>query len=180
MSHWSSIKLPILMVIVLLSACGQPENEDVVIEQVLDNSQEVQDYYASKPEFFSFKTLADLPADLNWDDGMDMPDLGSPEATKGGTQYGALQDFPRTLRIVGPDSNGSFRPFILDNVVMQLAHKYPNDQNKYFPGLATSWAISTERKTTYMKLNPDATWSDGEKVTADDYLFAFFLFQSET
>ena len=31
------------------------------------------------------------------------------QAVKGGTHYGWIDDFPRTLRTVGPDSNGSFR-----------------------------------------------------------------------
>ncbi len=30
----------------------------------------------------------------------------------------------------------------------------------------------------YVRLDPDARWSDGESVTSDDYLFMFFFFQS--
>ena len=43
-------------------------------------------------KFFQFRTPADLPADLEWQDGQDLPDLGSPEAKKGGTLYGAIAD----------------------------------------------------------------------------------------
>jgi len=164
---------------IFLAACGANQEEEVASAPALDNTQEVLDYYAANPDFFSFKTPADIPDDLVWEDGSDLPDIGSPEAKKGGTQYGALQDFPRTLRVVGPDSNGSFRPFILDNVVMSGAHKHPNNQNDFFPGLAKSWAVSRQRKTTYMRLDPDATWSDGEKVTADDFMFTFFFTRSK-
>jgi len=171
--------LAILLGLFLITSCGSGQDQDEVLEPARDNTQEVEDYYAAHPDFFSFKTPEDIPNDLVWEDGMNLTDIGSPEAKKGGTQYGALQDFPRTLRLVGPDSNGSFRPFILDDVVMSMAHQHPNNQNDFYPGLAKSWAVSTERKTTYIRLDPDARWSDGEKVTADDYLFAFFFFQSE-
>lgn len=171
--------LAILLGVFLITSCGTGDEEDLTLEPTRDNTQEVLDYYAAHANFFSFKTPDDIPTDLVWEDGMDLPDIGSPEAKKGGTQYGALQDFPRTLRLVGPDSNGSFRPFILDNVAMAMAHQHPNNQNDFYPGLAKSWAVSTTRKTTYIRLDPDARWSDGEKVTADDYLFAYFFFQSE-
>ena len=67
------------------------------------------------PKFFQFKTMADMPTDLEWEDGSDLPDIGSPEAKKGGTFYISVDDFPRTLRLFGPDANGSFRPWLLDD-----------------------------------------------------------------
>ena len=94
-----------------LAACGGDSTEPGGLDaEQLDNTQEVRDYYAAHPDFFSFKTLADLPDDLEWIDGQELPEIGSPSAQKGGTEYTSLQDFPRTLRTVGPDSNGSFRP----------------------------------------------------------------------
>jgi microcin C transport system substrate-binding protein len=194
----------------LLAGCGGGSEETT--EAVVDNTEEVQEYYrtfkrvppelnaklaaglisqeefnaqmAEIPNFFQFKTLADLPEGLRWEDGMDLPEFGSPKAIKGGTNYGALQDFPRTLRRVGPDSNGSFRPYILDDVAMRLAKRHPNETSigpeghYYYPELAKEWAVDKENKTVYVRLDPDARWSDGEQVTSDDYLFMFFFFQS--
>ena len=99
----------------LLSGCGGPDSE-APAESARDNTAEIQAYYAANPEFFSFKTPDDLPPDLEWEDGSHLPEIGSPSAKKGGTQYASLQDFPRTLRTAGPDSNGSFRPYILDEI----------------------------------------------------------------
>jgi microcin C transport system substrate-binding protein len=136
------------------------------------------------PLFFQFAALADLPTDLVWDNGQHLPDIGSPAAIKGGTLYTALQDFPRTLRHVGPDSNGSFRPYILDDVLMGLAKRHPNETgigpngHHYVPGLAREWALDRDSKTVFVRLDPDARWSDGEPLTADDFLFMFFFFQS--
>ncbi|NQV65138.1 MAG: ABC transporter substrate-binding protein, partial [SAR86 cluster bacterium] len=163
----------------LLSACGGAEDSQPTDATLApDNRQEVRDYYAARPDFFSFKTLADLPADLDWQDGMNLPEIGSDQAIKGGTEYSQIQDFPRTLRTAGPDSNGSFRPWILDYTSLGLAHRHP-DKFEFYPALAESWAVDTERKTIYAKLNPNARWSDGEPVTAEDFMFMFFIFQSD-
>ena len=167
-----------LFALLALSACGGSSDDAQQSDfEVIDNTAEVQAYYAERPEFFSFKTLADLPTGLNWEDGSHLPEVGSPEAKKGGTEYIRLQDFPRTLRTMGPDSNGSFRIYLLDDVSMSIAHRHPNDF-EYFPGLAESWAVDHENKTVFVKLDPKATWSDGEPITSDDFFFMFFMNQS--
>tara|TARA_R110002072_G_scaffold36524_3_gene107537 strand:+ start:22380 stop:24323 length:1944 start_codon:yes stop_codon:yes gene_type:complete len=167
--------LAALGMVFLLASCGG--DADVSEIEVIDNSAEVAAYYAAKPEFFSFKSLADIPTDLTWEDGSHLPEIGSDKAVKGGTLYNTVQDFPRTLRRVGPDSNGSFRPFLLDYTTLQIAHRHPNEFT-YHPGLAESWAVDTANKTVYVKLNPEARWSDGEAVTSDDFMFMFFMYQS--
>lgn len=167
--------LTLFSAVLFLAACG---GEAEVSElEVIDNTEEVNAYYAAKPEFFSFKTLADIPADLTWEDGSQLPEIGSNKAVKGGTLYNTIQDFPRTLRRVGPDSNGSFRPFLLDYTTLQIAHRHPNEFD-YHPGLAESWAVDMENKTVYVKLNANAKWSDGVPITSDDFMFMFYMYQS--
>ncbi len=166
----------IAVLALLLTACGSSET-DVTELEVIDNTAEVEAYYADNPDFFGFKTLADLPTNLTWQDGSHLPELGSDKAVKGGTEYQAIQDFPRTLRRVGPDANGSFRPYLLDYTTLQIGHLHPN-KFEYFPGLAESWAVDRESKTIFVKLNPAASWSDGVPVTSNDFLFMFYMFQS--
>lgn len=170
---------PVIAIVLLLTGCGGPSEEETASTtlEARDNTAEVQAYYAENPDFFSFKTLADLPTQLTWEDGSHLPEIGSPNAIRGGTQYSRIQDFPRTLRTVGPDSNGSFRPLLLDDVTIGIAHRHP-DEFDFYPGLAESWAIDRENKTVYVKLDPRARWSDGVPVTADDFMFMFFFFQS--
>jgi microcin C transport system substrate-binding protein len=153
----------------------QPDNADST--GAADITAEVEAFYAANPEFFSFKTPADLPTDLVWENNDHLPDIGSPAAVKGGTQNAALQDFPRTLRTVGPDSNGGFRTFLLDDTTMTMAHVHPETRDLY-PGLAESWAIDEESRTVYVKLDPAARFSDGEAITADDFLFMFWFYRS--
>jgi microcin C transport system substrate-binding protein len=170
----------LLLLSVFLSACGGSEESESESAKTVapDNRQEVKDYYAEHSEFFSFKTLADLPGNLDWENGMNLPEIGSDQAIKGGTEYSQIQDFPRTLRTAGPDSNGSFRPWILDNTSLGLAQRHP-DEFEFYPGLAESWAVDIKNKTIYAKLNPNARWSDGKKVTVEDFMFMFFIFQSD-
>ena len=172
-------RLGLLALLGLLTACGGESGDSAQSNlPAQDNTEEVEAYYAANPDFFRFRTPADIPPDLVWMNGNDLPDIGSPDAKKGGTFYGAIQDFPRTLRHVGPDSNGSFRPFILDDVSVQLAHRHP-DEYEYYPGLATAWAIGPDERTVYIRMDPDARWSDGVPVTADDMMFLFFFNQSQ-
>ena len=170
------LKLYLALPLLILSACGDsPPPEQA---PVINNTEEVQQYYKDHPDFFSFKTLSDVPTDLNWESGGDLPEVGSPNALKGGLETVRLADFPRTLRTVGPDSNGGFRPWILDYTTMSLAHRHPN-QLDYFPGLANRWAVDQDSKTVYVELDPDATWSDGVPITSDDFLFIFWFFRTE-
>ncbi|MBT3428113.1 MAG: ABC transporter substrate-binding protein [Gammaproteobacteria bacterium] len=171
--------IPVLLIplLILCVSCSESENQQPNSELAINNTQEVLDYYASNPEFFRTQPLAELPEGLVWQDGSALSEIGSPEAKKGGSEYVRIQDFPRTLRTVGPDSNGSFRPWILDNVAMSLAHRHPN-QMDFFPGLATAWAIDEKTKTVFVKLDPNAHWSDGDAITADDYFFTFWFNRS--
>lgn len=170
--------LTLTATLLVLNGCGGGEDKSKPAEPAPDITPEVQAYYKAHPDFFTFKTIADLPKDLTWQDGMNLPEIGSDDAKKGGTQYAALQDFPRTLRTVGPDSNGSFRTFLLDDVALPLADRHPNDFD-FYPGLATAWAVDHATKTVYVKLDPNARWSDGVPVTTDDFMFMFFFYQSK-
>ncbi len=170
-----SRKVILMVTAAVLAACGGGPDDT----EMRDISAELTEYYATYPEFFTFASIEDLPDGLEWEDGMDLPDLGSPDARKGGTEFATLQDFPRTLRHVGPDSNGAFRGWIMDDVTLGLAELHPDVDNAFYPALAQEWAIDYENRTVYARLNPDARWSDGVPVTADDFMFMFFFFQSE-
>jgi microcin C transport system substrate-binding protein len=151
-------------------------------EAARDISVEAQAYYKAHPDFFVNATAADLPADLKWENGADVPEFADPQAKRGGTLHFWIDDFPRTLRLVGPDANGSFRSFIFDDVGMALLGNVtlqvqPNT-GQYYPGLAKEWALGADGRTMYFKLDPDARYSDGVPVRVGDFFFAFFFFRS--
>ncbi len=180
--------------ILLLSGCGEkkpgeagspegsmdhsrPLSEDEIAEAVAYPHPLAEAYYQEFPDFFRQASPEDLPADLKWEDGMDQPEIGSPDAQKGGAVNLWRQDFPRTLRVVGPDSNNNFRSYIHDEMRIRLVHKHPATGGHY-PGTCLAWAISEDKKTVYFKLDPAARFSDGVPVTADDYFFLFYFMRS--
>ncbi len=169
----------------LILGCGKKSDSGGSDAEAYDNSQDMAEHFANHPDFFRFLTDGDIPKDLNWENGSELSEFSSPEAKKGGTYRGAIQDFPRTLRILGPDANGSFRPYILDYNFMQYAHRHPNFTEVkeggfyFFPGVAKEWALDYDGKQVFVRINPDARWSDGEPITTEDVSFSFYFYQQE-
>jgi microcin C transport system substrate-binding protein len=193
---------------------GSSEDASPAKTATRDNTKEVQEYYRTRasippavqeafergeitqqdldkrtasgefPRFFREASIKDLPTNLQWLDGSELPEIGSPEAVKGGTFHYFIDDFPRTLRTFGPDANDSFRSYILDDVQMRFARRHPNETGigpqgfHYFPGIAKAWATDPDNKQVFVRMHPEARWSDGEPITVADVFFMFYLYQS--
>ncbi len=165
------MKRLLLVLPVLLSACGggEPATDDesaaaapAEAEVVFGETRLVEDppTYESQP----------LPEGLEWLTNDEDPIFASPEAVRGGTFTHYMTSFPLTLRLYGPNaSSGEFVP-IKRAMALALINIHPNTLN-IIPELATHWAFGDDGRTVYYRLDPRARWSDGEPVTADDYLF---------
>lgn len=125
----------------------------------------------------SLSWSATLPSNLKWQTNSEALVWADPAASKGGTFTDFVLTFPPTLRTVGPDSNNSFRSYINFNQ-MGLVNLHPNTL-EVIPGIATEWAYGEDGKTVYYKLDPKAKWSDGEPVTADDFLYTLDFMRSK-
>jgi microcin C transport system substrate-binding protein len=102
-----------------------------------------------------------------WQTNTDFDLIGDPHAVKGGsfTQY--YPDFPGTLRMFGPESNSQLNYIIQPMVYESLLSIHPTTL-EYIPALATHWQISPDHMTYRFRIDPNARWSDGQPVTADD------------
>ncbi len=120
---------------------------------------------------------SELPADIEWLTNDSDPVFASPEAQKGGTFHETILSFPLTFRVIGPDSNSSFRSAILDNQ-LGLIGIHPNTEN-IIPEIATHWAFGKDKKTMFFRLNPKARWSDGPPVTAKDFAYTLEFMRSK-
>ena len=128
---------------------------------------------------FSSFAQAKLPANIQWQTNEDDFIFEDYAPKKGGVFYDYITSFPLTFRLYGPNSNsGGFVSYNRAYAFMSLTTINPNTQN-VIPQLATHWAIMDDKKTVYYKLDQDARWSDGEKITADDYLFGYEFLQSK-
>ncbi|WP_022957191.1 extracellular solute-binding protein [Spongiibacter tropicus] len=120
---------------------------------------------------------AELPPTLTWETNNSDPTFASPEAKRGGRFRTFVTTFPLTLRLVGPDSNGSFASYMRANN-LGLVGVHPNTLNP-IPELATHWAFGDDGHSIFYRLDPDARWSDGQPVTAEDFVFALAFMRSK-
>ena len=134
-------------------------------------------YYAEHKDFFRFATPADLPKDLVWHDGSEQKEFADPGAVRGGVLRQFVTSTPPTLRRVGPNANNGFRGELYDNNDFGLLGSHPNT-DETIPGLALSWAMSADGMTAYFRLDPQAKFTDGQPITADDYFYAFYFHRS--
>ncbi len=123
--------------------------------------------------------VARLPDGIVWETNNDDPPIGSPDAIRGGTINLPIYSYPLTFRLMGPNSNDAFaswnRAF---THAFGLVGLHPVT-DRYIPVMATHWSIDEDQRTLYFRLDPDARWSDGELITADDYVFTLEMMRSE-
>lgn len=146
----------------------------IIFSGVTDKSVRID--FSDVQQVKPFPITGKLPKGLVWLNGSEQKPFASSKATKGGTYHSFLLTFPKTLRQVGPESNSGFRSY-LDAQDMSLVNYHPKTK-QFYPGLAEAWAIGKDKRTVYFKLDKDATWNNGVKVTADDYVFALKFFRS--
>ena len=141
-------------------------------------SEDVLEFYQKNADCFSILSPEEIPNDLEWQDGSSEKEFSSLKAKRGGIFHAYMRDFPRTLRTIGPDANGGFRSYLLDNNVIELTHAHPNSDG-YYAGTANEWAVGNDGRTVYFRLDSNARFSDGKEVRASDYFFFFYFMRSK-
>jgi microcin C transport system substrate-binding protein len=165
--------LGMLFIICGLTGCSQDDDQ-----QSANNTQTEVTKQEVTPQIVMVEYPASpLPDNLVWETNNDDPVFASEQAVRGGTYRDSIGGFPLTLRSYGPDSNGMFANYI-HAFMMTLITLHPNTYNP-IPQLATHWAFDADGVTVYYKLDPNATWSDGVPVTADDYMFTLEFMRSQ-
>ena len=115
---------------------------------------------------------APLPATLHWQTADEHPDIGSPDARKGGTvRLSNAGPFPAHFLRFGGAVQFFHRNLQQATEIPLLAH-HPLTQTAT-AGVASAWAC--DGTTVYFRLNPAARYNNGCQVRADDYLLALLL-----
>ncbi len=107
-----------------------------------------------------------------WQTNTDFDLIGDPHAVKGGVLRDAIPDFPGTLRTEGPDSNSAFNYSVTAAAYESLLAIHPTTL-EFIPALATHWQISPDKMTYRFRINPNARFSDGTPVTAEDVVASY-------
>lgn len=103
---------------------------------------------------------------------------GNPNAVKGGRLRMSIPEFPATLRTEGKDSNSVFITSVAGLLYEPLLTLDSNTL-EIVPVLATHWKTSEDKMTFSFRINPEARWSDGAAVTADDVTATWRLLTDE-
>ncbi len=109
-----------------------------------------------------------------WQTNTDFDLIGDPRAVKGGVYRDFILDFPGTLRVEGPESNTALNYMFKPMVYESLLGMHPTTLD-YIPALATHWQVSPDKMTYRFRINPNARWSDGQPVVADDVVATWNL-----
>ena len=113
-----------------------------------------------------------------WETNTEFDFIGDPRAVKGGLLREGIFSFPGTLRIVGPESNTQLNYKVGPMVYESLLTLHPTTM-EYIPVLATHWQVSPDKMTYRFRINPNARWSDGQPVTAEDVVASWDLNMDE-
>jgi microcin C transport system substrate-binding protein len=114
-----------------------------------------------------------------WETNTSFDLIGDPRAVKGGVIQDALADFPGTLRVEGPESN-SFFNYGVTSMVYERLLDIDTKTLDFIPSLATHWQISPDKMTYRYRINPNARFSDGTPVTAEDVVASYDFVMDKT
>jgi len=106
--------------------------------------------------------------------------FGDPQAKKGGTFNYIHSLFPRTMRVIGQNSSQVLNSRTIGALCYEgLLKQHPTTLD-FIPGLASHWHISEDKMTFKFRINPDARWWDGNRVTSEDVIATWDLRMDET
>ncbi|MFC2150438.1 ABC transporter substrate-binding protein [Calditrichota bacterium] len=126
--------------------------------------------------------LPDVPAELGgegftgegWITNSDYPPSTDPNEIKGGSMSIGVSGFPATVRPIGKDNN-SWINTIIEGITYEAMIGIHSSTLNFVPGLATHWQISEDKRTFRFRLDPNARFADGTRVTTRDVLATWKL-----
>ena len=106
--------------------------------------------------------------------------FGHPDAEKGGNLKIYNLPFPATFRVLGQHYNYTENYYIIGALCYESLITTHPVTLEYIPALASHWKLSEDKMTFYFRIDPDARWSDGQEVTADDVVASYDIRMDET
>lgn len=116
--------------------------------------------------------------------------LGKPQQWQTAPDAELPSDFREggTLRLAWSAEPATLTPFVSRDIYAEIVHQEVFEKliwrdldppYDYVPGLAQSWRVSDDGRVVEFELFPNARFSDGTPVTADDVVFTFELTTDE-
>ncbi len=76
-------------------------------------------------------------------------------------------------RDLDPASLQAAVEYVIDSALYEGLVNVANDGQTILPGVAESWDVSQDGRVYTFHLRRDASWSDGSRLTADDFVYSF-------
>ena len=177
-------KIVCLISIFSLIGCGGGEKSK---KETAEKTQTIETFSGADPSVLvelggaGFEEIAEK---LGYQTYVIKPDeeifFGDPRAVKGGTLRYITSRFPATMRILGQNYNYSENiDLIIPLCYESLLGIHPVTL-EFIPSLATHWKISEDEMQFWFRINPNARWSDGMPVVAEDVVATWDLHMDET
>jgi len=180
MKRFQVVVLLILAVSLVLWSCGGGEKK-AADTRAVESQIAGKDVSTSAAEGgYGFETLAE---DIGYQTYLVPPEeliyFGDSRAKKGGTFRHITSRFPATMRTEGQNAN-----YVENSTISSLCYEglittHPLTL-EFIPSLASHWKISEDKMKFWFRINPDARWSDGREVIAEDVVATWDLHMDET
>ena len=174
------IVLSILAVSLILWSCGGGDQQAADATNAKSNIVAKDMTTPSEEGGYGFEELA---GDLGYVTYVMKPEeqiyFGDPRAKKGGTFRHITTRFPATMRTEGQNANYVENSTIAGLCYEGLITTHPLTL-EFIPALASHWKISDDKMKFWFRINPDARWSDGREVVAEDVVATWDLHMDET
>lgn len=120
-----------------------------------------------------FFATEELPRDLQWQAGESEPEIGDPNAQKGGRlRLSNAGPYPAHFLAFGSGSPQFFHYSLFTTVELPLVERHPQTGHD-IPGTAVQWARRGD--TVFFRLHPAARYSNGRPLRAADYALGALL-----
>ena len=116
----------------------------------------------------------DIAESLDWKTNTNI-EPGDLRAVKGGTltMLGGAE-YPKTFRDIGKDSRSQING-LMAGIQYESLLIFDYENLEWKPNLATHWKMESDSLTYRFRIDPNARWSDGKEITANDVVAYFKL-----
>jgi microcin C transport system substrate-binding protein len=171
----------------LLGGCGKKEGETELVSTIKNTWKKFDVPAGADPSVpdslggAGFEVIAEGMGFTTFTPNQADTDLFVYPVTKGGEIRNTISRFPLSFRpfFYGPNANFTENSHMSSLVYENLLGIHPVTLD-FVPSLASHWKISDDAMKFTFRIDPDARWADGKRVTAQDVVATFKLIMDES
>ena len=168
-----------ILILFFVLNCGGQEKKKIYKEFEINEVKEQSSYDDSVSAYEGGKGFELIAKRLGWQTNNSPIIYGDKNAIKGDTLHFKADDvFPNTIRAFGKETRSQLNSVIEDLVYENLL-TLNSETFELETKLATHWKIDNDSLTFLFRINPNAKFSDGRDVTAEDVVASYNILVDE-